>query len=77
MSFSTNENNTHVCCDDYLAISFLFFYFRVKKISALYIEKSKEQLLVGTEGGNVYSVDLRTFTLLDDHIIYQDVAMQK
>lgn len=49
---------------------------RVKKISALYIEKSKEQLLVGTEGGNVYSVDLRTFTLLEDHIVYQDVAMQ-
>lgn len=49
---------------------------RVKQISTLYVEESKKHLLFGTEGGNIYMVDLVIFTLTEN-IIYQDVAMQK
>ena len=42
----------------------------------MYIEESKKHLLVGTEGGNIYTIELDTFAL-SENIIYQDVAMQK
>lgn len=48
----------------------------MKKVSSLYVDETKENLLVGTEGGNIYSVDLDTFSL-SENIIYQDVTMQK
>ena len=35
-----------------------------------------ENLLVGTEGGNIYVLDLKGFSMTSD-IIYQDVVMQK
>ena len=35
-----------------------------------------EQLLLGTEGGNILMLDIKSFTLMDQ-IIYQDVVMQK
>ncbi|KAK8379078.1 hypothetical protein O3P69_019122 [Scylla paramamosain] len=34
-----------------------------------------QQLMVGTEGGNIYLLDLTSFTM-SDNIIYQDVVMQ-
>lgn len=49
---------------------------KLKKISAMCLESSGEHLLLGTEGGNIYLLDVKTFTMTDN-IIYQDVVMQK
>ncbi|KAF9421001.1 hypothetical protein HW555_002984, partial [Spodoptera exigua] len=46
-----------------------------KKISSLCVESSGKHLLIGTEGGNIYNLDLNTFTVTED-VIYQDVVMQ-
>lgn len=48
---------------------------KLKKISAMCVESSGEHLLLGTEGGNIYLLDLNTFTMTDT-IIYQDIVMQ-
>ncbi|KAK0172994.1 hypothetical protein PV328_006251 [Microctonus aethiopoides] len=48
---------------------------KMKKISALCLESTGEHLLLGTEGGNIYLLDVKTFTMTDN-IIYQDVVMQ-
>lgn len=47
-----------------------------KKVSSMCVESSGKHLLLGTEGGNIYSLDLTTFAITDD-VIYQDVVMQK
>lgn len=49
---------------------------KLKKISAICVESNGKHLLLGTEGGNIYLLDLHTFTMTPD-IIYQDVVMQK
>lgn len=49
---------------------------KLKKISAMCLESSGEHLLLGTEGGNIYLLNLKTF-VMPDNIIYQDVVMQK
>lgn len=46
-----------------------------KKISSICVESTGKHLLLGTEGGNIYSLDLNTFTISED-VIYQDVVMQ-
>ncbi|CAH2980453.1 unnamed protein product [Chilo suppressalis] len=46
-----------------------------KKVSSLCVEASGKNLLLGTEGGNLYSLDLNTFTVNED-AIYQDIVMQ-
>ncbi|XP_074094128.1 LLGL domain-containing protein l(2)gl isoform X1 [Cotesia typhae] len=48
---------------------------KLKKISAMCLESSGEHLLLGTEGGNIYLLNVKTFTMTDN-IIYQDVVMQ-
>ncbi|XP_046141789.1 lethal(2) giant larvae protein homolog 1 isoform X4 [Osmia bicornis bicornis] len=48
---------------------------KLKKISAMCLESSGEHLLLGTEGGNIYLLNLKTFSM-PDNIIYQDVVMQ-
>ncbi|XP_076170885.1 LLGL domain-containing protein l(2)gl isoform X6 [Ptiloglossa arizonensis] len=48
---------------------------KLKKISAMCLESSGEHLLLGTEGGNIYLLNLKTFVMLDT-IIYQDIVMQ-
>lgn len=40
------------------------------------LESNCEYLLLGTEGGNIFFIDLSIFEL-SDNIIYQDVVMQK
>ncbi|KAI8477592.1 Lethal(2) giant larvae protein 1, partial [Branchiostoma belcheri] len=47
----------------------------LKKISVCCLPSTQEHLFLGTEGGNIYLLDVKTFQLLD-HIIYQDVVMQ-
>ncbi|RXG51543.1 Lethal(2) giant larvae protein-like 2 [Armadillidium vulgare] len=49
--------------------------FRGKKISVIVEDTLCKNLLVGTEGGNIYVLDLASFTMTND-IIYQDVVMQ-
>lgn len=34
------------------------------------------RLLLGTEGGNIYLLDINSFEL-QDYVIYQDVVMQR
>ncbi|XP_014676770.1 PREDICTED: LOW QUALITY PROTEIN: lethal(2) giant larvae protein homolog 1-like [Priapulus caudatus] len=46
-----------------------------KKVSTCCLTSSGEALLVGTEGGNIYLMDTKTFELMDS-VIYQDVVMQ-
>ncbi|XP_026472998.1 protein lethal(2) giant larvae-like [Ctenocephalides felis] len=53
----------------------LFLEGKLKRISAMCVESTGAKLLLGTEGGNIYPLDLVTFTTTDD-IIYQDVVMQ-
>ncbi|XP_074039294.1 LLGL domain-containing protein l(2)gl isoform X1 [Leptinotarsa decemlineata] len=48
---------------------------KLKKISTMCLESAGNHLLLGTEGGNIYLLDLSTFTMTPD-IIYQDVVMQ-
>ncbi|XP_034940539.1 lethal(2) giant larvae protein homolog 1 isoform X2 [Chelonus insularis] len=48
---------------------------KLKKISAMCLESTGEHLLLGTEGGNIYLLNVKTFTM-SDNIIYQDVVMQ-
>ncbi|XP_033211249.1 lethal(2) giant larvae protein homolog 1 isoform X2 [Belonocnema kinseyi] len=48
---------------------------KLKKISAMCLESTNEHLLLGTEGGNIYLLKLKTFTI-SETIIYQDVVMQ-
>ncbi|CAH1129271.1 unnamed protein product [Ceutorhynchus assimilis] len=48
---------------------------KLKKISNMCLETAGKHLLLGTEGGNIYLLDLSTFTMTPD-IIYQDVVMQ-
>ncbi|XP_076275605.1 LLGL domain-containing protein l(2)gl isoform X3 [Rhynchophorus ferrugineus] len=48
---------------------------KLKTISTACLESSGKHLLLGTEGGNIYLLDLSTFTMTPD-IIYQDVVMQ-
>ncbi|XP_050670645.1 lethal(2) giant larvae protein [Leptidea sinapis] len=46
-----------------------------KKISSICVEASGKNVLLGTEGGNVYVLDASTFSVHED-AIYQDVVMQ-
>ncbi|XP_013199710.1 lethal(2) giant larvae protein homolog 1 isoform X2 [Amyelois transitella] len=46
-----------------------------KKVSAVCVESSGKNMLLGTEGGNIYSIDVNTFTVSED-VIYQDLVMQ-
>ena len=45
-------------------------------MSVMSCGKGCPNLLVGTEGGNIYLCNLTSFTI-SDNIIYQDVVMQK
>ena len=48
---------------------------RLKQISHLCLDMSHKKLLLGTEGGNIYNLDLTTFKI-EDTIIYQDIVIQ-
>ncbi|VVD04478.1 unnamed protein product [Leptidea sinapis] len=44
-----------------------------KKISSICVEAAGKNVLLGTEGGNVYVLDASTFSVHED-AIYQDVS---
>jgi len=48
---------------------------RLKRITVCCLESGRKRLLVGTEGGNIYQLQLWNFTM-EENIIYQDVVMQ-
>ncbi|XP_028413177.1 lethal(2) giant larvae protein homolog 2-like [Dendronephthya gigantea] len=48
---------------------------RLKKIAVCSLSMRTNRLYLGTEGGNIYLLDINSFDLLD-HIIYQDVVIQ-
>ena len=54
----------------------LVCFSKLKTISACCVTSCSEQLLLGTEGGNIHMLDTNTFKL-SEQIIYQDVVMQK
>lgn len=47
-----------------------------KKVSAMCMESSGKNLLLGTEGGNMYTLDANTLSMSED-VVYKDVVMQK
>ena len=46
---------------------------RLKQISQMCLDK--QQLLLGTEGGNIYHLNLKNFTI-EESIIYQDLVIK-
>jgi len=48
---------------------------RLKKVSVLCLLPGEEVLLLGTEGGNVYQLNMNKFIVTED-IIYQDVVVK-
>ncbi|XP_065352198.1 lethal(2) giant larvae protein homolog 1 isoform X1 [Cloeon dipterum] len=48
---------------------------KLKRISASRLESGNQHLLLGTEGGNVYLLNTRSFQM-EENIIYQDVVIQ-
>lgn len=48
---------------------------RLKHISILCLDEGNRQILLGTEGGNIYKLNLWTFRI-DENLIYQDIVMQ-
>ncbi|GIX73484.1 lethal(2) giant larvae protein homolog 1 [Caerostris extrusa] len=49
---------------------------RLKNITTCCLPSSGEHLLIGTDGGNIYLLDVKSFEMTD-HIIYQDIVIQK
>ncbi|XP_071041650.1 lethal(2) giant larvae protein homolog 1 isoform X2 [Parasteatoda tepidariorum] len=48
---------------------------KLKRITTCCLPLSGEHLLIGTDGGNIYSLDVKSFDMTD-HIIYQEVVIQ-
>jgi len=55
---------------------FVIYNCRLKKISTLTVKEDGMQAYVGTEGGNIYTLDINKFEI-GDKIIYLDVVLQK
>ena len=50
---------------------------RLKKVSVLCLDTaSKRKILLGTEGGNIYQLNLDKFAVAEGNIIYQDLVMK-
>jgi WD40 repeat protein len=49
---------------------------KLKKISCIAMKSDGRQAFVGTEGGNIYTLDIEKFEI-GDKIIYLDVVLQK
>ena len=46
---------------------------RLKQISQIEVEDDGRKILLGTEGGNIYNLDVENFTV-DDNIVFQDIV---
>ncbi|XP_052070138.1 lethal(2) giant larvae protein homolog 1-like isoform X2 [Mytilus californianus] len=70
-----NDKGENTILEDVKEFKFSAEESKFKNISVCCLTKNKEHLLIGTEIGNIFILDLKTFQLLDQ-IIYQDVVMQ-
>ncbi|XP_017065593.2 lethal(2) giant larvae protein isoform X2 [Drosophila eugracilis] len=59
-----------------LPIKTLPFDGKLKKVSSLCCSLNKDLLWIGTEGGNIYQLDLHTFTIKEP-IIYHDAVLEQ
>uniref|UniRef100_A0A182J2K7 Lethal(2) giant larvae protein n=1 Tax=Anopheles atroparvus TaxID=41427 RepID=A0A182J2K7_ANOAO len=59
-----------------VAIKNLAFDGKLKKISSLCCSYMKDTVWIGTEGGNVYQFDVRSFTVKES-VIYHDVVLEQ
>lgn len=57
-------------------IKSLSFEGKLKKVSSLCCSALKDVVWIGTEGGNVYQFDLKTFSMRES-VIYHDVVLEK
>ena len=48
---------------------------RLKQISNLCLDMASKKVLIGTEGGNIYTLNLTNFKI-EDSILYQDIVIQ-
>ncbi|CAG2248230.1 LLGL [Mytilus edulis] len=70
-----NDKGENTILEDVKEFKFSAEESKFKNISVCCLTKNKEHLLIGTEIGNIFILDLKSFQLLDQ-IIYQDVVMQ-
>lgn len=49
---------------------------RLKRISSIVVREDCKLAYIGTEGGNIYMLDIQKFEITDK-IIYLDVVLQK
>lgn len=70
-----NDKGENTVLEDVKEFKFSAEESKFKNISVCCLTTNKEHLLIGTEVGNIFMLDLKTFKLLDQ-IIYQDVVMQ-
>lgn len=54
----------------------LYLSFRLKRISSITVREDCKLAYIGTEGGNIYMLDIPKFEVTDK-IIYLDVVLQK
>lgn len=54
----------------------LSFDGKLKKVSSLCCSTLKDVVWIGTEGGNVYQFDLKTFSMRES-VIYHDVVLEQ
>ncbi|KAH8279621.1 hypothetical protein KR018_008349 [Drosophila ironensis] len=59
-----------------VAIKSLPFDGKLKKVSSLCCSLNKDLLWIGTEGGNIYQLDLHSFTIREP-VIYHDVVLEQ
>ncbi|KAH8412351.1 hypothetical protein KR009_001419 [Drosophila setifemur] len=59
-----------------VAIKTLPFDGKLKKVSSLCCSLNKDLLWIGTEGGNIYQLDLQSFTIREP-VIYHDVVLEQ
>ncbi|XP_068141738.1 lethal(2) giant larvae protein isoform X1 [Drosophila tropicalis] len=59
-----------------VAIKTLPFDGKLKKVSSLCCSLNKDLLWIGTEGGNIYQFDLKSFTIREP-VIYHDVVLEQ
>uniref|UniRef100_A0A6P4F242 Lethal(2) giant larvae protein n=2 Tax=Drosophila rhopaloa TaxID=1041015 RepID=A0A6P4F242_DRORH len=59
-----------------LPIKTYHFDGKLKKVSSLCCSLNKDLLWIGTEGGNIYQLDLHTFTIKEP-VIYHDVVLEQ
>lgn len=49
---------------------------KLKKVSSICCSSLKDLVWIGTEGGNVYQFDLKSFTIKEP-VIYHDVVLEQ